>query len=144
MTGTKMARITACKSCIECRRCTAWQWMKCCIHDRTGDGPLARDIDDEFLEGPVANCPAGRWLGLVPEGPDDPEAYSSWLAERRIQAEREGAKPLFKLLLKDVDPAEVDARLEQAVEHYHLAPRIAVEISDELRAESEIEPVQAG
>lgn len=119
MNGRKKARSLCCHQC----------WHRDQKHERhSGPGGFARycdggeggaiEIDDSFLEGPVANCPQDKWTDLDPVGPLDAQEWEAWNEQRNREKVRERRNPRLKQTLHSIEASEpipADARTALAV-----------------------------
>lgn len=101
------------------------------------------ELHDAYMEGPEGNCPAGKWAGLDPVGPTDPEEWAEWNRKRqhkaRIDSQGRGVQPVLEAALRGLPIEDVETRLEVPVRAGILEPEVAAEIADKLEAEADAE-----
>lgn len=97
MATQKQARRRCCRGC----RSVMWRsprfsgphgYSRFCT---AGDGRRI-ELHDAYMEGPDSNCPRGKWAGLEPDGPLDPEEWDRWNRERNRQQRRQKQKPKLR------------------------------------------------
>lgn len=93
MTGDKMARIRECSKCENrsTRHSSIDDWPRCRANN---NGYL----DDDYMEGPDANCPLGLWAGL---DPIDLEAEAAEQKAAAIAKETDAMKRFVDILSPD-------------------------------------------
>jgi len=128
--GAFQARIRRCAACEHRRNAHAsvWRWPRCIALDKE------LVLDNDFMAGPVDNCPLGLWRDLEPV---DLDAERAAAGAKRLVRERQVLGPLVAALVRGLDEHEMTRRLLLPVRAGLILPETADAI-----LEGDIQPME--
>ena len=131
-TALKFARNEKCHDCAGYRHCPLWNWARCkpCGVDINGD-PV-QELNDDFMDGPVSNCPNHLWDGVKEKTQEELSAERVAMVEVVSTRLIQKWGPVFKAV---PTKAEIDTALDEIGVNGKLDVDIIVQLKADLAAD---------